>query len=1119
MKPIRLTIAGLHSFRQKETIDFEKLCEGGLFGIFGPTGSGKSSILDAMTLALYGNVERAANQTNGIMNHAENELFVSFTFELQNAKGVKRYTVERSFKRADALRVRSVVSRLIEEGTERVVIADKTRLVDEQVKQLIGLEMKDFTRAVVLPQGKFAEFLSLKGAERRQMLQRLFHLERYGDELNKKLKNKLAEASAKLEAIKGEQAGLGDASKEQVEKQKQALAEKKEALEQAKNALRDIHERYEKEKQLWQWQCEKEKVEQQLDKWREQEEHIKQLEQMYERSKEAERLVPYIEQVERSTREVAHWRQKASELADQLQQASAMYEQASKRYEQLRAKKNEEEPKWLQKQEQLKQALQTLAFMRALEQEQARKRASLLEMERQEQQARQMVETCTKEYTTWSAKQAELKKQWEEKKVDVHVKERLEQAYEKKKHMQLQQQALEEMEKEKEEKQQMYEAMKQAYVEEMKQLEQQQARLTTQFYHVETLYHRVCEREKQAMVLVYKWKEEKKQIEAARLHDLAATLAERLRDGAPCPVCGSLHHPNRAKRQQMAINEQALEQIDRSIQAGEQLVTAMQQVKMQIEQLSELMARQPLPQHVDVEKVKREVEEAPFSSLKEAEVELRALQQDYIACRDRTYRHIERWNEQKQKEQQYAYQIETMRQQIAQLEEKCAERRARVEKEQAMWHEAYPDVSFEQIDALVSNLRERDREAQQLQQRIEKSITVLDDKRAELERWKETYQTVMKQKAERMTEWNMQQQQYEQYKQTLPEGMDEESVQQQLIHLEQALQRVKREEEEAYARWTSLQQQLQMLQSEKQAADVALQEGEKRKKEAEQVLAEQLQKSPWKTVDDVRASRLGEQIKQQMAHDIQQYKQVLMKLENEWQRLNEAMNGVTITKQQWEETMREYEEVKQQVDEHMRQLGSLEAIVSDLEAKHVRFEQLQQERMQLEKLAAQYEELQKVLRGNSFVEFIAEEQLVHVTRYASERLGELTRQRYAIELDSEGGFVIRDDANGGVRRPITTLSGGETFLTSLSLALALSAQIQLRGEYPLQFFFLDEGFGTLDQELLDVVMTALERLRADNMAIGVISHVQELHARMPKRLIVKPAEPSGKGTTVQLEVM
>ncbi|WP_231563766.1 hypothetical protein [Anoxybacillus sp. KU2-6(11)] len=76
----------------------------------------------------------------------------------------------------------------------------------------------------------------------------------------------------------------------------------------------------------------------------------------------------------------------------------------------------------------------------------------------------------------------------------------------------------------------------------------------------------------------------------------------------------------------------------------------------------------------------------------------------------------------KAKKQQHAYQIETMHQQIAQLEEKCAERRARVEKETMMWHEAYPDLSFEQIDALVSDLREREREAQQLQQRIEKAF-------------------------------------------------------------------------------------------------------------------------------------------------------------------------------------------------------------------------------------------------------------------------------------------------------------------------------------------------------------------------------------------------------------
>jgi exonuclease SbcC len=120
-------------------------------------------------------------------------------------------------------------------------------------------------------------------------------------------------------------------------------------------------------------------------------------------------------------------------------------------------------------------------------------------------------------------------------------------------------------------------------------------------------------------------------------------------------------------------------------------------------------------------------------------------------------------------------------------------------------------------------------------------------------------------------------------------------------------------------------------------------------------------------------------------------------------------------------------------------------------------------------------------------------------------------------VDSSGGFVIRDDANGGVRRPVSTLSGGETFLTSLALALALSAQIQLSGQYPLEFFFLDEGFGTLDPELLETVVEALEKLHIDSLTVGIISHVPELKSRLPRKLIVESAEPGGRGSRVYME--
>jgi len=83
--------------------------------------------------------------------------------------------------------------------------------------------------------------------------------------------------------------------------------------------------------------------------------------------------------------------------------------------------------------------------------------------------------------------------------------------------------------------------------------------------------------------------------------------------------------------------------------------------------------------------------------------------------------------------------------------------------------------------------------------------------------------------------------------------------------------------------------------------------------------------------------------------------------------------------------------------------------------------------------------------------------------------------------------------------------------------LALSVQIQLKGKYPLEFFFLDEGFGSLDQYALDVAMSTLEKLHMERLTIGVISHVAELKQRMPRRLLVEPAEPAGRGSRVHLE--
>lgn len=164
---------------------------------------------------------------------------------------------------------------------------------------------------------------------------------------------------------------------------------------------------------------------------------------------------------------------------------------------------------------------------------------------------------------------------------------------------------------------------------------------------------------------------------------------------------------------------------------------------------------------------------------------------------------------------------------------------------------------------------------------------------------------------------------------------------------------------------------------------------------------------------------------------------------------------------------------------------------------------LEKERAEKEKRAALYERLRKLLEGNKFMEFAAEEYLQTVAANATRQLLTLTDGRYCLRYDR--GFFVGDNFNGGQTRGVYTLSGGETFLVSLSLALALSAEICRKSLRPIEFFFLDEGFGTLDEHLVDVVMDSLEKLKGEHFSIGIISHVEELKHRIDRKLSVKKA--------------
>lgn len=203
-------------------------------------------------------------------------------------------------------------------------------------------------------------------------------------------------------------------------------------------------------------------------------------------------------------------------------------------------------------------------------------------------------------------------------------------------------------------------------------------------------------------------------------------------------------------------------------------------------------------------------------------------------------------------------------------------------------------------------------------------------------------------------------------------------------------------------------------------------------------------------------------------------------------------------------------EARQKLEEREKALkelsGKLAVARSTAEGAAAKFEKKRELEARFKAVCTEcerYERLKKLLEGNKFMEFVAEEYLQTVALNASKRLLGLTSGRYFLRYD--GGFFVGDNFDGGNARAVATLSGGETFLVSLSLALALSAEICARSLRPIEFFFLDEGFGTLDEKLVDVVMNSLEKLKGERLTVGIISHVEELKHRINRKLLVKKA--------------
>ncbi|HEX3031885.1 MAG TPA: SbcC/MukB-like Walker B domain-containing protein, partial [Bacillota bacterium] len=638
--------------------------------------------------------------------------------------------------------------------------------------------------------------------------------------------------------------------------------------------------------------------------------------------------------------------------------------------------------------------------------------------------------------------------------------------------------------------------------------------------------------------------------------NLAVVLAEGLREGQGCPVCGSLQHPQPAckleqnstggislarcreeaeqalavEARAMAAHTQAQEELQ---QATIQLAQAQHQLKAAAEQLGEMRRLQGEREKAQLrarsqlsDKIREKSLAELYAELEQLEGRLKAARESRLTWQQKLeslQQQVDKCREQVYNQEKQAAALTNARENagkaVNEAEETVVNLKALADKKLAELERGTGRLKLPHtaLEAEAARIAEMDREAAanlEEQRHLEGELKGIQERLAAIVAGATAVEIDL---TGIQTEFRSLEHQVVAKEHQL-HAITGGRAASQLIREKQALQA---ELSQAQERAGCL---LEDLRARREAAGQRLTAAAKERElvlnnlsSAQGKLFNLLQKANFQSAGEAAAALCSGEERQQLAQSIKNFREREALIRQEMVRLEGRLAGHTITEEEWQQLLAEKEQGEAAYSQAAKEVGLVSGQLADLEAKHKRWQQLAEEKKGLLELKERLEMLQRVFRGNAFVEYMAEEQVINVARAASERLRQMTRHRYALEVDSEGGFIMRDDANGGVRRPVSTLSGGETFLTSLALALALSAQIQLKGQFPLEFFFLDEGFGTLDPELLDKVMGTLEQLPADRMTIGVISHVPEMRQRMARRLVVEPAQPGESGSRVNFE--
>lgn len=1015
MRPLLLEIEGLQSYKEKQVINFEKLCENGLFGIFGETGSGKSTILDAMIFSLYGKIPRTAEldqdskSLKNFLNTSSKKMEVYFKFALDEDiyEVSRKYALGKS-KGEEVLKEKETILRKNGE-----IVADSIKKLEKIIAEDFGLSDDDFTRTVVLPQGKFSEFVKLKGADKREMLEKIFAMEKYGKALQDKMKKEMDFWKKKDEELEEELAELVDITAEKIEELEKEKSNIVEEVERKTKEHKEIEKRYYELKNLKE---EIEKYNEQLERKSRLElekESIEYIRTQLTKGRNANEIREYIEKLEISQGE----KRKVENQLRELETQEVQYQEGIKKLEEdTKIQKEEISKKELEKSQ--------IYFDKSEEDtlnEVIGYKGNLEYVEKGLERAKRNLEEIQKEIGVHTQDLANNTNELEEKEREL---------------ANLPEVSRENLSNYRDEIEE-YQRVIRDYREKKSQKEEYLLRLEELERKLELLKEEERDIDSQLEIL-----------EEKRRENLAYELAKELKEGEPCPVCGSIHH-NKIEHNSSEDIEKIQWDLKKASEKKSSNIADIGKISGSILSLKESIER------LEVIYKERVVDESYY--------------QEIISDKDRL---IEEYREEERKLDTLAKERERVNSIVIQMKEKCKNTQKNIEKSESRLQDYLAEIDEHSI-----------RKAS-----LEKSIARLgesfvDERKEELEKrrdeLKANYQKIRK---------------YEEEIASINRIIAKNDSQ--IVEIKDRLEKIRLGINSYQVKRDSVNSQIEEL---------------------NKTIEELISKYHFMTVEEVRDSYISGLEEREYSQKIESYEESWKEVNVLLRDLESRVQGKDFSIELWEEISQLKERLNQEIlDTYQR----IEQISSDIALQKTQLadsKEKRKEQKEIRRKRAMAEDLYKKFSKGGFVNFLTTKKLKGVIENASHYITRITNGRYKLYTDDECNFYVIDMFNDGIKRKVGTLSGGEIFVVSLCLALALSKQLQLKGKIPLEFFFLDEGFGSLDSKLLDKVMEAIENIRREeNIKIGIITHLEDLKVRIDRKLQVEKAISGERGTRVKI---